>query len=228
MNAEPNPHVSARTLDETLDERIETAVALAWGRHGYMTDEGEMDTHAPIKKLADLVSTRAVAESKADRAKVCITRREAMNHVFEHVPGPEDWAQQEDPELAEGVYKSLDTYLWRLTAIGPSGPIQMRLNGDQGLVLLRTKVNPHKTDAFYATRDLGCLLEDAYKQLRAAEKRRADRDAAFTAMLIERVPEHGKRFNRELVGGLTTALNSAKAITAGVLAAVEDDDAEDE
>jgi hypothetical protein len=52
---------------------------------------------------------------------------------------------------------------------------------------LRTKVNPHKTDAFYATRDLGCLLEDAYKELRAAEKRRADRDAAFTAMLIERV-----------------------------------------
>jgi hypothetical protein len=63
----------------------------------------------------------------------------------------------------------------------------MRLNSDQGLVLLRTKVNPHKTDAFYATRDLGCLLEDAYKELRAAEKRRADRDAAFTAMLIERV-----------------------------------------
>jgi hypothetical protein len=31
----------------------------------------------------------------------------------------------------------------------------------KGLVMLRTKVNPHRTDAVYVTRDEGCILEDA-------------------------------------------------------------------
>ena len=78
-------------------------------------------------------------------------------------------------------------------------------------------MNPHKTDAIYVTRDLGCLLEDAIKPVQTAAKKRADREAAFTAMLIERVPEHGKRFNREFVSGLKTALDGAKAITGGAL-----------
>lgn len=157
-----------------------------------------------------------------------------MARVFPKVVGPEGWAEEDDPDVAQEVYKRLDSYCWRMTALSPDGRIQTRLNGDDGLVLMRTKVNPHRTDAVYVTRDLGCLLEDAIKPQRAAEKKRADRDAAFTAMLIERVPEHGKRFNRELVGGLTTALDSAKAITAGALEALDadtddgDGDGEDE
>jgi hypothetical protein len=203
-------------MDADLQDRIDTAVAVAYGQHGYLAEDGAFDIPAMIDKLTALVLTAEVFHKK-ERASKGITRRRIMEHMFSQVPGPETWAEQEDPELAEGVYKTLDTACWRQMAITPSAPVQSRLNGEHTLVLCRTKVNPNQTDAVYVTRDLGCLIEDAIKHQRASQKKRADNDAAFTAMLIERVPEHGKKFNRELIGGLTTALNSAKAISAGAL-----------
>jgi hypothetical protein len=199
-----------------LEDRIDTAVARAYGTAGYLTDGGDVDTTLIADKITELVLTAEV-NKKNERAAKCITRRALMQHVFPRVPGPEDWAEQEDPEVAQGVYVRLDSLCWRLTAISPESAVQSRLNSEHALVLCRTKVNPHRTDAVYTTRDLGCLLEDIVKPQRAAQKKRGDRDAALTAMLIERVPEHGKRFDRELVGGLQTALDSAKAITAGAL-----------
>jgi len=210
-----------------LEERIATAIMVAWGRHGYLTEDREADLLQVTDLIYELVS-KAEATKKVERAKVGITRRALMEAVFPKVVGPEGWADEDDPEVAEGVYKALDSTCWRLTNTSPNGPIQSRLNSDNGLVLCRTKVNPHRTDAVYVTRDLGCLLEDMIKPQRDNQKKRADRDAAFTAMLIERVPEHGTRFNRELVGGLRTALDSAKAIVAGALEASQFDTDDDD
>lgn len=224
MEADPQQEVP-------IEERIATAVAVAYGEAGFVDEDGYPNIMALSEKLLALILP-AEATKKAERAKVCLTRRALMEHVFPKIVGPEAWDDQEDPELAKGVYTQLDSQCWRLTATKPDGQIQSRLNSDHALVLCRTKVNPHKTDAVYVTRDLSCLLEDAIKPQRAGQKKAADRDAAFTAMLIERIPEHGKRFNREMVGGLSTALNSAKAITAGVLQAslfdVEDDGEEEQ
>lgn len=213
----------------SLEDRVATATMVAWGRHGYLTEDGEPDLNHVTDLIYELVS-KAEAKKKIERAKVGITRRALMEAVFPKVMGPEGWAEEDDPEVSEGVYKSLDSTCWRLTNTSPNGPIQSRLNSDHGVVLCRTKVNPHRTDAVYVTRDLGCLLEDIIKPQRDNQKKRADRDAAFTAMLIERVPEHGTRFNRELVGGLRTALSSAQAIVAGALEAsqVDDDDDDDD
>ena len=211
----------------SLVERVATAEAVAYGQQGYLTDEGEYDLPAISDVIYELV-VQAVASKKNERAKVCVSRREIMDKVFPKVAGPEGWADEDDPDVAEGVYKRLDSACWRMTAMTPNGTIQQRLNSDHALVLCRTRVNPHRTEAVYTTRDLACLLEDAIKPQRANQKARADRDAAFTAMLIERVSEHGKRFNRELIGGLTTGLNSAKAITAGALQATLVDDIDDD
>jgi hypothetical protein len=211
--------------EPTLSERADTAVALAYGEAGFVDSDGNPDIEAIVDVMTDLVRP-AVANSKKDRAKVGIPRRDIMKKVFPKVVGPEGWANEEDPDLAKEVYKRLDSACWRLTAMTPSGQIQVRLTSEDSLVLLRTKVNPHQADAVYCTRDLGCLLEDAIKPQRDAEKKRADRDAAFTAMLIECVPEHGKRLNRELVGGLKTALTSATAITAAALEATDETVAE--
>jgi hypothetical protein len=212
-------------LEIPLDERIATAVAVAYGEAGFATEMGRFDAAALTDALLPLI-LHAEAKQKSDRARVGVTRRAMMQHAFPKVLGPEDHADAEDPALAEGVYDWLDAACWRQTAMKSDGAIQARLNSEHGLVLCRTRVNPNKTWAVYVTRDLGCLLEDAIKPQRADQKKRADRDAAFTAMLIERIPEHGKRFNRELVGGLQTALGSAKAITAGVLTASVFDDAD--
>jgi len=210
-----------------LEDRVATATMVAWGRHGYLSDDGEPDLTKVTDLVYELVS-KAEAKKKIERAKVGITRRALMEAVFPKVVGPEAWADEDDPEVAEGVYKALDSTCWRLTNTSPNGPIQNRLNSDHGVVLCRTKVNPHRTDAVYVTSDLGCLLEDAIKPQRDNQKKRADREAAFTAMLIERVPEHGARFNRELVGGLRTALTSAQAIVAGALEASQVDDDDDD
>jgi hypothetical protein len=207
--------------EPTPSERADTAVAMAYGEAGYVDRDGQPNIDAIVDVMVDLIRP-AVADSKKDRSKVGIPRRDIMKRVFPKVAGPEGWDNEEDPELAKEVYRRLDSACWRLTSVTPSGQIQSRLNSDDSLVLLRTKVNPHQADAVYCTRDLGCLLEDAIKPQRDAEKKRADRDAAFTAMLIERVPEHGKRLNRELVGGLKTALTSATAITAAALEAADE------
>jgi hypothetical protein len=208
---------------QELKERIDTAAAVAYGQAGFVKDDGAPDRGAIADTLAEMVS-QAVARKKTDRSEVGITRRAVMQTLFPHVVGPEGWADEDDPALAEGVYMKLNTSVWRLMDEGPDGPVQARLNGEHGLVLCHTRVNPHRTEAVYSTRDLACLLEDGTKKVREDEKKRADKDAAYVAMLIERVPEHGKRFNKELVSGLTTALNSAKAITAGALAALDESD----
>lgn len=211
--------------EASLDERADTAVAVTLGRRGYVHQDGSYNPEPLVGVLFALIE-KAEATKKFERASVCITRRAMMEKGFPDTPGREHWADQEDPELAEKVYRKLDGLCWRLTSTRPDGPIQSRFNTDHALVLVRTKVNPNGTDAVYVTRDLGCLIEDILKPQRAGQKKRADRDAALTAMLIERVSEHGKRFNRELVGGLTTALESAKAITAGALAAASVDESD--
>jgi hypothetical protein len=220
--------MSAENPPLTEDERIDRAVAVALGQQGYVTEDGDVDNDSIVDAITKL-AINARAMKKSERAKVCVSRRGIMKAVFPKVAGPESWADEPDPELAEAVYIRLDQKCWRFTATGPSGQVQSKLNSDLGLVLCRTKVNPHRTDAVYVTSDLGCILEDMYKPMRAAQKKQADRDAASTVMLIERIPEHGKRFDRELLGGLRTALNSAQATTAGALASsVEEDDVDED
>lgn len=221
MSAVSTDPEGSEVVEPTTDERIATAVAEAYGRRGYLSADGGFDAEGLCDVLMGPIS-EAVAVKKSDRAKVGLSRRRLMEVAFPDVAGPEDWADQPDPEVAEGVYKVLDSTVWRQTSERPDGTLQARLNGEVGMVLVRTKVNPHRTDAVYVTRDLACLLEDVLKPQRDNQKKRADRDAALTVMLIERIPQHGKRFNRELISGLTTGVDSAKAITAGPLEALVD------
>jgi hypothetical protein len=216
--------------ERTFDERVDTAVAEALGQHGYIDEQtGEFDRDRLCDALEPPIAG-AVATKKSDRAKVCVMRYSLVaDHAFPKVTGPEAWADHADPPFAEELYKRLDGLCWRQTQMGPGGPLQERFNSDQGLVLCRTKVNPGKTDAVYVTRDVGCITEDLTKPMNAAQKKRADREAALVAMLIERVPEHGKRFHRDLVSGLRTALTSAETITAAALEAASfADDESDE
>lgn len=208
-----------------FDERLDAAVVESFGQQKYMLD-GQLDYVALGDVLFDKV-VPAEAKKRSERAKVCVTRRDLMNTAFPKVVGPEGWADEDDEVLAEELYKRLDSTCWRMMHIAPSAPIQARLNSEHGLVLCRTTVNPHRTQAVYVTRALDCLLEDAIRPQQKRQQAAAVRDAAFAVMLIERIPEHGKRFDRELIGGLRTALKSAQAISAGALDAHDDDDEDD-
>lgn len=211
-----------------LEERVNEGVEAAYTQHGYAID-GEINKSAVEDKVYTLVST-AVVDKRADRGKLAVTRRGLMSSTFGQVPGPEAWAEAEDPDLAARIYSRLDGHLWRLVAPDENGAIQSRLNGDSGLVLCRTKATPDKADAVYVTRDRQCMLADFSAPQKTHIQKAADRYAKNLAMAAERQPENAKLFGRELSSGMSTALGSSKAILTPAIEAATmtaDEDASD-
>lgn len=197
-------------LQLPLKERVDTGVALAYGQQGYVQD-GQPDQGLLSDVIYGLVTT-AVVEKTAERGTKAITRTALVEKTFPNVPGAEAWDEQDDPELAEGIYKRLDGTVWRMVNDDVSGSIQERLNGDQGLILCRTQATPGKQWAVYVTRDLGCLLLDFSGPHKAKLKKAADRYAANLVMATDRLPQHAKKFQRELTTGMRTALDGSVAI----------------
>jgi len=210
----------------TLKERIDQATDLAFVQHGYVVGDGEPDKRAVEDKVYGLVSV-AVVDKRADRGRLAVTRRSLMSSTFPQVPGPEAWAEQQDPDLASGVYKNLDGHLWRLVSPEANGKIQVRLNGDTGLILCKTKATPNEVDAVYVTNDLNCLLADFSGPQRTKLKKEADRFARNLAMAVERLPQHSKRFKGELTGGMKTALDAGLNTLQPALEAAAADEAHD-
>ena len=193
-----------------IKERIDEAVAAVYAQHGYISD-GEPNKHAVEDRVYALVST-AVVDKRADRGKLAVTRRSLMSSVFGQVPGPDAWDEQDDPELAAGVYNALDGHLWRLVSPEYNGKIQARLNGDSGLILCRTTATPDKTNAVYVTTDLACMLADWTAPQKNRVTKEVNRFASNLVMAVERQPEYAKRLNQELVSGTKAALGTGQAI----------------
>lgn len=200
--------------EPTLEERIASEVARLRGQHGYITDRGGYDSEKLAEKLSPPIAG-AIADDTKRRSDVAIRQRTLVEHAYPGLPGPESYEQEVDPELAEGVYERLKGDCWRLTA--PGGPIMARLNDGLGLVVLRTRVNPDKVWAVYATRDLQCILLDYFAPQGKSAKSSADRDAAVTAAMIERLPEHAKKLHSKLGSNLAKARAGAVEITANAV-----------
>src|SRR5262245_6465528 len=162
----------------TLEERRDARVDALYVHHGY-TEDGVVDVELIVDALFPTVS-KAVAAKTIDRPRVCVHRRALVECAFPGLIGPEGWSETDDPDLSEAVYKKCDSAVWRLTSIAPHGKLQQRLNSDAGLVLCRTKVNPHATPAVYVTADRKCILEDIIKPTQKREKALAARDAELT------------------------------------------------
>lgn len=228
MDADQNEQMELHSLKERIDQETD----LAFVRHGYVVGDGEPDKRAVEDKVYGLVSV-ALVDKRADRGRLAVTRRSLMSSTFAQVPGPEAWAEQDDAELAEGVYNRLDGQLWRLVSPEANGKIQMRLNSDIGLILCRTKATPDEVDAVYVTKDLNCLLADFSSPQRKRLQKEADRFATNLAMAVERLPQHARRFKGELTGGMKTALDTGlntlqPAIEAATADQTDDGNAEDE
>jgi hypothetical protein len=212
----------------TLKERIDKEVDAVYMRHNYLVD-GEPKRRLVEDKIYDLVSN-AVVDKRADRGKLAVSRRQLMAVAFPQVPGPDAWAEQQEPDVAEGVYTRLDGFVWRLVSADRDGKIQARLNSDSGRILCRTRATPDKNDAVYVTSDLQCLLADFTSPQKDRITREATRFANNLAMAVDRLPEHAARFKRELASGMKTALGTGNAILIPAIEAasngldLEDDD----
>ena len=204
---------------DPLEERVSQGVEAAYAEHGYVNGD-ELDKQAVEDKVYELVAA-AIVDKRADRGKTALTRRALMSSTFGQVPGPESWAEQDDPDVAAGVYGKLAGHLWRLVSPDADGKIQQRLNGDVGLILCHTKATPDKTEAVYVTEDLQCLLADFTTPQKTRIEKAANRFAKNLAMAVDRQPEHAKRFNLELSGGIKAALGTSQAILMPALEAAK-------
>src|SRR5262252_2252097 len=88
---------------QTLKERTETQTMVVYGQHGLIDETGGKDWPQLVDKIYAIVS-RAIVELPGQRAKVAIPKTEIISQVFPKLPGPTDWVDEDDPELAEQTY----------------------------------------------------------------------------------------------------------------------------
>ena len=213
---------------DELAAHVAAEADAAYIHAGYVDADGAPDKGKVADVLVEPVS-RAVASNLSERKDANITRSELMGIAFPSVPGAERWASQPDPKVAELVYNKLDTDVWRAVDPFPSGQVQLRLNGS-GFVLVRRNQTSRIQGGVYVTRDPSCLVADVLVPQSEGQIYRATRSARLTALLMERVPDAAKKFDKELTRGLNESKSQAKAITGARMAVIEagrdDDDGE--
>lgn len=191
------------------DEQIAEAIEAMYPLHGYAKSDGTKDLHPLVIAIYEAVKV-AVVTKKSERASKVITRGTLVATVFPKAPGPDSWSDQDNPELAEKVYRSLAQTVSDLAKPDHKGRVQTRV-GMEGLVLCRTTVGVDAVTAWYVTRDLSCILEDFSgphkKKLRSA----ADSFAQNLAMVTGRLPEHSRKLGKEYDSGMKAALASGES-----------------
>lgn len=203
-----------------LKARAEAAAEAAFITQGYIDEDGLVAKW----KLADVLVgpiSGCVADSLNARDQVSLTRDQLMGITFPGVAGRDQWDSQDDPELAQATYDVLDTDVWYACNPGPSGAVQLKLNGGNGgLVLVRRNARKGHAGDVYVTRNKQCLMADVVNPQNKARTRRAQHEADVIALLMGRVPEHAKAFDAQMTEGLNDAKSTAKAITKAKLVTI--------
>jgi hypothetical protein len=214
----------------TLSERAWPEVRKIYKGRDMLDEAGELDRMLLANHVLDLVVTAVVMTPK-DRSQVALTRPQYMAKLFPEVPGENAWLEREDPELAAEIYNQIDTAIWKLLDVGPTGPIQSRLNGEQGLVLCRQTQKTRRPAAVYVTRNPACIVDDVQGPANKSLERASVRAAALATLAIERVPEHSGKFGRSYSAAANLAITTGKARVKAAIEAAKngaDDDGADE
>ena len=186
----------------TLEDRVKREVAVIFGSHQLVTQEGGIDSIA-VADLVYPVVSKAIAQTPGDRAKVGVTPTHLMEQFFPDVPGPADWASydEDDAEFHEAVYSRVKSEVFRVLSTQPNGLVQMRLGANGGMVLCRTRATKGREVMAYVTRNRACINDDNNTPAMKAAKAAQAKADALAAMSIERVPEHAKWFAARLNTG---------------------------
>jgi hypothetical protein len=181
-----------------LEERAEALKLAALAAHGYLGPDGALLD----KKIEDTLYNRVVtaeAHKTSERKAVTVRRTELTKTLVPNMPGPGEYDDAEDPEAAEQAWSMVNQLVWRKCDSNAGGPIQDRLNGEHALILCRTQATGERgVWGVYVTRDWACIKADFIKPDQAKVARAIDQQARNGEMGSERLPEHGKKFRREL------------------------------
>jgi hypothetical protein len=196
----------------TVKERAEPLRFAALASHGYLDPNGVVLDGKIEDKLFALVLT-AECYKTAERKAKAITRTQLTRHIVPQMPGPGDYDETNDPEAAQQAWTDINELIWRQLDHNDGGRVQMRLNGEHALVLCRTDQTGEKgVLGVYVTRDWGCIQADFVKPDQRKIANAINRMAANSRMGAERLPEHDKKFKRELLSETKRALDAGVAL----------------
>lgn len=209
-----------------LDAEFEAAEQAAYGFHGYVDEDGDPS----ISALADAITVKVRkhrALKKTERSAKAIRLEKLMAEVFSNVAGPDQWADQPNPRLAEDLYDHLKAKVWSLVRDDENGAVQQRLedlNGEEaGLVLLRTSVSSRAQNAVYVTTDWGCLEADGDSKVRRNSVNAAKRHGKWADMVARRNKHLAKKVQKAFELGQELALNAGRDEFAAALEAAKPD-----
>lgn len=174
---------------------VEAAYA-AYAAEDYVLPDKLAKDHGKIRERIFEVLAGAKVLGKNERADKAITRGTLVERVLPHLPGPEKFSEQDDPQLAQAVWNKIDQELWSICTPGAGSAMQrlVGLNMGNGYVMCRTTVSRDQTDALYITDDFQCIMTDFVQPGSNRLSRAVRAVTADQEMLIYRQPDNGKRY----------------------------------
>lgn len=174
---------------------IDRGVREAYEAEGFVTETGARDTVRVREHLFEALRPHKVLKW-AEREAKAITRGAVVAQVFPSLPGPDQFSEAEDPQLARAIWVKVNSDLWSQLQAGAKGPVQqlVGLSMGNGYVLCRTKIGADGTDAVYVTDDRICIERDYLMPDNVKLQRQFEASADNRAMLIARQPANAKRY----------------------------------
>jgi hypothetical protein len=178
---------------QEFKQAVERRVEEEYVRHGYaksLLDGSTVKDEERMKaQTLEIVISRAVVASQAERSKKALTMGQLYAAVFPEGPGAQPGTVDQLDEIEHEVWTTLTRQVWSLTNPAPSGWIQARL-GD-ALILCRGAVFPQldKAVGVYVTEAPALILADSLDPEIAKLVRVAVKLRAHASMIATRHPE---------------------------------------
>jgi hypothetical protein len=207
---------------------ISAGVTARCSEAGYVDDDGERDWSPLVHKLSDLVLTARVP-SEREKAAKALSRGHYVSQAFPALPGPNDWQDEADPELAGEVYAWIERKVWDLLKSSASGEVQQEVGRrEPGLLVCRAKLGTDHVWHAYVTDDLNCIKSDFNAPLARKVERANLAMATDMAMAVERLPQHVRTFETAYKSANKTALTAGENVMRPAIDAAKGDGGDDE
>lgn len=209
-------------------EAVDQGVRAAYEAEGYLNPDGSRDLTKVRERVAQILCSEKVL-SQGERAVKATTRAAMVEQVFPSLPGPESWDDERDPQLAQAVWKKIDSFLWAECSPSAKSAVQ-RLVGitmGNGYVLCRTQVTKDRVSATYVTDDVACIERDFVRAAAESLETKIKSVLADTEMLILRQPANGRRWSRGFESRMKAQLASARDQLALALTAASENIADE-
>lgn len=217
-------------MSTTAEAAIRAAALAAFAADDLLTETGAVDKPKLREKMFAVLEAAKVLNWTERRTRP-ITRGAMVTAVLPSLPGPETFAECDNPELAEEVWGAVDKQLWGETAARSTLQHLVALNMGNGYVLCRTHIGKDQLSASYITDDLRCIEEDFIRPSSQAAARTVSNHRAILEMLIQRQPAHAKRFLRSFdthMKAITTTGHEQLTLAIAAVSTEPGDDGGDE